>query len=119
MLELKVTINTPDLATAINSLAGALSINTAGTPLQPQPQPVQQQPPAQQPQQAPVGVPAAGPPTYTVEQLQAAAGAVISAGRRDEALALLTTFGAASVDALPPEQRGAFATELRKLGAAI
>jgi hypothetical protein len=67
------------------------------------------------PQQPPTGA-----PTYTLEQL-AQAGATLAQqpGKMDQAIAALAKYGVMTVNQLAPEQYGAFATELRALGAQI
>ena len=75
-----------------------------------------------QPQQPPApvaGVPVAGAPQYTVDQIMAAGATLMDAGKVNELMNLLHSFGVQAVMDLKPEQLGAFATELRKLGAAI
>lgn len=57
--------------------------------------------------------------TYTMEQLAVAATQLVDAGRRSELVNLLQTFGVQALTALPKEQYGAFATQLRALGAKI
>lgn len=89
-------------------------------PITPVQQPVQQQPPVQQ--QAPVAPPQAVPTstaTYTMDQLAVAATQLVDAGRRDDLLQLLASFGAQALMQLPKEQYGAFATKLREMGAKI
>lgn len=71
---------------------------------------------------APAAVPAAVPtaaPTYTLDALARAGAALAQAGKMQEALALLAKYGVQTVNQLKPEQYGAFATELRALGAQI
>jgi hypothetical protein len=58
-------------------------------------------------------------PTYTMEQLAVAATQVNDAGRRQDLVNLLNAFGVQALTQLPKEHYGAFATELRKLGAKI
>jgi hypothetical protein len=58
-------------------------------------------------------------PSYTLEQLAHAGGALLQAGKAAEATALLAKYGVRFVNELKPEQYGAFATELRALGAQI
>lgn len=58
-------------------------------------------------------------PAYTQEQLSIAAMPLVDAGRGQELVALLSSFGAQAVTQLPPEQYGAFATQLRAMGAKI
>lgn len=57
--------------------------------------------------------------TYTMEQLAVAATQIVDAGRRTELVNLLSSFGVQALTALPKEQYGAFATQLRTLGAKI
>jgi hypothetical protein len=57
--------------------------------------------------------------TYTMEQLAVAATQIVDAGRRTELVGLLNSFGVQALTALPKEQYGAFATELRALRAKI
>jgi len=99
----------------------------APAPVQQQPQyqpapSVQQQPAYQQaptPQQAPVQAPVAATPAYTIEQLSVAAAPLMDAGRGKELVDLLHRFGVQATTQLPREAYGAFATELRALGAKI
>ena len=65
------------------------------------------------------GVPAAPAPTYTLDQLARAGAALAQAGKIDDALALLAKYGVQTVNQLSPEHYGAFATELRALGAQL
>lgn len=97
-------------------------------PVQPVQQPiVSQQPftPPVQPQapQQNVAPPIAPVPTttqaYTMEQLAVAATQIVDAGHRNELVSLLASFGVQALTALPKEQYGAFATQLRGLGAKI
>lgn len=79
---------------------------------------------------APVAAPAAPPaapapavpvsaPTYTLDQISHAGASLVDAGKMEPLLALLAKYGVAAVTQLAPEQYGAFATELRALGAQI
>lgn len=77
--------------------------------------PAAQQTPAVQPVPA---VPTAAQ-TYTMEQLAVAATQLVDAGRRTELVGLLNSFGVQALMALPKEQYGAFATQLRTMGAKI
>ena len=67
---------------------------------------------------APV-VPVAAAPSYSMEQIATAGTALVDAGKRDQLLALLSRFGLQAVTQLQPAQYGAFAAELRALGAQI
>ncbi len=64
-------------------------------------------------------VPVAAPPTYTLEQLQAAGGGLMTTGKLNELRALLNSFHVEALTDLPKEKYGAFATKLRELGAKI
>jgi DNA polymerase III gamma/tau subunit len=105
-------------------------------PVQPVPtaiqQPIQQAPiqtvPTQQPvqqvnvQQTNVQQPQAVPtsaPTYSMDQLAVAATQLVDAGRREDLVQLLNSFGAQALMQLPKDQYGAFATKLREMGAKI
>lgn len=65
------------------------------------------------------GVPLAGAPQYTVDQIMAAGATLMDAGKVNDLMNLLHSFGVQAVMDLKPEQLGAFATEMRKMGAAI
>ena len=78
--------------------------------------PVQLQP--QQPPVTPPVVPTA-PSTYTMEQLAVAATQLMDAGRKNDLLNLLAQFNVQALTVLPKEQYGAFATQLRAMGARI
>ena len=64
-------------------------------------------------------VPVAQAPEYTMEQLATAATPVVDAGRREDIVQLIRSFGVDSLPKLPKEQYGAFATALRALGGQI
>lgn len=139
MFEVKVTIEAPELASAINNLATAIGGSAkpsvaATTPVAqtaapaPAPAPVAQ--PAAMPAPAPVAtnapvsypapnVPLAQPPKYTVDQIMAAGATLMDAGKVNELMNLLHSFGVQAVMDLKPEQLGAFATAMRELGAQI
>ena len=143
MLEVKVNVavTAPELTGAINNLAVAISnknqpnvpmsapVNSAPVsvaPVQPTPptpvepsEPAASAVPLQQPATPVTGVPLANAPQFTVDQIMAAGAALMDAGKVEDLLNLLHSFGVQAVTELKPEQLGAFATELRKLGAAI
>ena len=130
MLEIKVTIEAPELASAINNLAAALSRKSRDEPVPPvtekesDPVPTPQAPePAPTSQSVPTtpapSVPVASAPQYTIEQIMKAGATLMDAGKIDELRKLIDSFGIEAVTNLKPEQLGAFATELRKLGAKI
>ncbi len=64
-------------------------------------------------------VPVAAAPAFTREQIMNAGAMLIDAGKIAELMALLESFGVLAVTQLKEEHLGSFATELRKLGAAI
>lgn len=74
-------------------------------------------PPAPAP--AAPAVPVAGAPTYTLGQISRAGTALVDAGKMESLLGLLSRYGIQAITQLAPEQYGAFATELRALGAQI
>lgn len=136
MLEMKITIEAPELANALNNLAAAMGAKQ--TPVQPQPVVAAQQPALAQPiappapaapmpapattaqQNVPVaGVPLAQPPKYTVDQIMAAGAQLMDAGKVNDLMNLLHSFGVQAVMDLKQEQLGAFATALREMGAKI
>lgn len=57
--------------------------------------------------------------TYTTDQLAVASTQLVDAGRIAELQKLLASFGVQALTQLPKEQYGAFATQLRALGAKI
>lgn len=169
MMEMKIKIEVPDLAAAIEKLAVALNNSTvvekacacveAKTPnpnatpapapvaapaevSAPNPAPVATQAPMAP--VAPVSTPAPAPvapapaptpvapvqaapapavpvtaPTYTLDQIAKAGANLVDAGKMEQLLGLLTKYGVQAVTQLTPDQYGAFATELRALGAQI
>lgn len=158
MFEVKITIDAPQLAAAIDHLATALYMKNGGAapqmPANPTPAAPAQttapaapmagptsaypsNPPAPAPMPtapaaapAPVapnspavppaaGMPLASPPQYTVDQIMQAGAMLMDAGKVNDLMNLLHSFGVNAVMDLKPEQLGAFATEMRKLGAQI
>ena len=102
--------------------APAAQPSPAPVPVTPVPvaQPAAAPAPAAQPVPAPA--PAAAPTTaraFQFEDIQLAATSLCDTGKRAEVLALLAKYGIQALSALPAEQYGAFATELRGLGAKI
>jgi len=88
-------------------------------------QPVQQMQVQPQPQmqmataQTPLATVPTVASTFSMEQLAVAATQLVDAGRRTELVSLLATFGVASLTELPKDYYGAFATQLRGMGARI
>lgn len=100
--------------------------DTAPAPATPAPAVTPAPAPAPAPVQAPVTpapapapVPVAPAPTYSRDQIMTAGAALIDAGKINELMGLLNSFGVQAVTQLKQDQLGAFATELRKLGAQI
>lgn len=138
MLEMKVTVVAPELAAAINNLAAAMG-GTKPLPTTTTPAPAAAPAPAATPMPAPTApvappapaapaaqmnypapsVPLAAPPQYTVDQIMAAGATLMDAGKVNELMNLLHSFGVQAVMDLKPEQLGAFATAMRDLGARI
>lgn len=58
-------------------------------------------------------------PTYTLEQIQAAIGPLLQAGRHTDLQNLLAKYQVATMTDLQPAQYGAFAADLRAIGAQI
>lgn len=137
-MDIKITVEAPELAAAINNLAAALKENgvpaaktapvpTAtqkATPAQTSPVPTTDTPPAVPtaaavPPTTPATIPTAPPPQYTHEQIMKAGAALIDNGKIAELQNLIKSFGVVKVMDLKQEQLGTFATELRKPGAKI
>lgn len=117
----------PPVVTVPAPAAPAAPINPtpAPTPVNPAPAPVAAAPVAgpqvTTPGNAPTAAPVAAAPTYTVEQIGKAGADLVSqdAAKMPGLLALLQKYGVQAITQLKPEQLGAFATELRGLGAKI
>lgn len=129
MFEINVTVNAPELAEALNNLAAAMkgakpepAASKTSKADKPAPvPPADYMPPADTaPAPAtPAPVPVAPAPTYSRDQIMTAGAALIDAGKINELMGLLNSFGVQAVTQLKQDQLGAFATELRKLGAQI
>lgn len=71
-------------------------------------------------QTAPVAaIPTAPAATYSLDDLARAAIGLMDAGKQADLQSLLTRFGVTALPQLPQAQYGAFATELRSMGAQI
>lgn len=57
--------------------------------------------------------------TYTQDELQRAAVTLMDAGKQNELLMLLNSFGAEAIPQIPKERYGEFATALRQMGGQI
>lgn len=109
--------------TPVADSAPAAPVNPTPEHVAPVAAPVAAPVPTEQPAAAPVAhAPAAVPvtaPTYTVDQIARAGASLVDAGKMEQLLTLLARYGVAAVTQLQPDQFGAFATELRALGAQI
>jgi hypothetical protein len=128
MLEICVNITAPELAGAITALATAITGGAALAPTQLPPAAAtpsaalptpSAQAQAVTPPPAPPVIPVTAAPAYSRDQIMTAGAALIDAGKMNELMTLLNAFGVQAVTQLKQEQLGAFATELRKLGAQI
>lgn len=91
----------------------------AAIPQQAQPAQTPQDPAAAQATQAaPAAVPVQAV-SYTMEQLALAATQLMDANKKQAVLDLLAKYGVQALTMLPKEQYGAFATDLRALGAKL
>ncbi len=68
---------------------------------------------------APPAAPTALPPTYAFDDLARAASTLMDAGKQQELVGLLGSFGVQALTQLPKDRYGEFATALRGLGAKI
>lgn len=145
MMEVIVKIEAPELAASINKLADAISghapaasMATVGpalvaapveapAPVNPAPAPVAMTAPAQPVaptatspgNTAAPAVPVSSAPSYTLDQISRAGASLVDAGKMQQLLQLLSRYGVQAITQIQPEQYGAFATELRALGAQI
>lgn len=138
MMEMKIIVEAPDLAASILKLAEAIASSpdpSLLTPDEPRPvasYPTDSAPTLTQAPTAPVSpvpaihtqisapvVPVATASSYSLDQISRAGASLLDAGKKDQLLALLSRYGVQAVTQLQSEQYGAFATELRALGAQI
>lgn len=68
---------------------------------------------------APVAVPTVAPAPITLDQLCVAGASLVDAHKQAELVALLAKYRVQALPQLKPEDYGAFATDLRQLGAQI
>lgn len=139
-MEVKITIEAPDLAASILKLAEAIASSptpapapaapvspapTAAAPVSPAPvTPTQTPAPTATPPAPTAGQTSAAPgntpaPAYTLDQISRAGASLVDAGEMQQLLELLGRYSVQAVTQLKPEQYGAFAAELRGLGAQI
>lgn len=133
MFEIHVTVSCPDLLSAAELMAGKKN-STLPREIKPAmtsatPAPVPAAPVSAVPTAVPVSVasapvnqaPVAPAPAFTLNQI-AKAGADLMAtnpGLQPALVELIHKYGAQTVQELPPDKLGAFATELRQMGARI
>lgn len=117
-IAIDININAPALVGALEHLCTALghpTIKPTGTEAKPEPVP-------QPVQAAPVqAAPAAAPTTktYTMDEIAKAAADFMTPETIPQLQALLASFGVNGLPELPADKLGAFAAELRKMGAKI
>ena len=147
MLEIKVTVDFPGLPEALTALADALGkraetgchrcstqtdevkeveaaaaanptapAQAASTTVTAAPTPAQPSAPTTA---APTASAVRAEDTYTIDALSRAGAALVDAGMMPQLLDLLTKYGVRAVVQLPKEQYGAFADELKALGAQL
>lgn len=138
MLEIKVTVDFPGLPEALTALADALGkraetdevkeveaaaaanptapAQAASTTVTAAPTPAQPTAPTTA---APTAPAVRAEDTYTLDALSRAGAALVDAGMMPQLLDLLTKYGVRAVVQLPKEQYGAFADELKALGAQL
>ena len=103
---------------ALCVLLGLTGPEPAVTPVAPMP-PVEPAPvPTPTADVKPAQVPTSAP-TYTLDQIQAAIGPLLQAGRHTDLQNLLAKYQVATMTDLQPVQYGAFAADLRAMGAQI
>ena len=125
MMEMKIKIDVPELVAAVEKLAAAidktaLNITVPNEGTLNFNMPAGNAPVASAPvQTAPAPAVPVTAPTYTLDQIAKAGANLVDAGKMEQLLALLTKYGVQAVTQLTPDQYGAFATELRALGAQI
>lgn len=137
MLEIKVTVDFPGLPEALTALADALGkraetdevkeVEAAAAanptaPAQAASTTVTAAPTPAQPTAPTTAAPTASAvraETYTLDALSRAGAALVDAGMMPQLLDLLTKYGVRAVVQLPKEQYGAFADELKALGAQL
>lgn len=114
------------LQATVGALAGATTTSLTATeatleikPDESAPVTITPAPASATPTPAPSPVPTAPVHQYTLEEIQAACGPLMDAGKMDQLAAILQKFGVASLPEIPKEQYGAIAVELRQLGARI
>lgn len=141
MSNIVIEIKAPELANALQALAAAIAGRQTDKPSCPVPEPKSSAPvPAPKPVPAPAvpvsvaapaapaaPVPAVPPqpvvptsaPQYTYEMLFNAAAALMGQNKGPQLQQLLVKYGIQRLPDLPPEQYGAYATDLRALGAKL
>lgn len=134
MSELKIIIDAPEIAEALQALALAIAAHAETTPIGTMlgaaptnttcasveegiPTPTETAPATPAAPVAPA-IPTAAP-QYTLEMLAKAGTALVDAGKTAEVTALLARYGVDVLTSLDPAMYGAVAMDLRALGASI
>jgi len=107
MLEIRITIDAPELAKAINNLFSAMSGAKAIEPV------------SKNVEQVDTPVQESTASRYTREQIMQAGAALMDACKISELTNLLQSFGVQAVMQLKPEQLDSFAAAMRDFGAKI
>lgn len=131
MSEIKIILEIPGLVDAINGLADAVKCRPA-TPvatvveeinpipeITPKPAVTQMPDPAAAVAAVPEQPPKPVKPTYTLEELSRAGGALIDQGKMQPLLNLLAKFGVKAITQLDPSTYGDLAEGLKALGAPL
>lgn len=139
MIDVSITLKAEDsFLKALNAIAqiftsaksGAIELpkeNTASAPITQVTPPVSQSAPIPTTetippvtQSAPIqAAPITQPSEYTLEQLSYAAAPLMDAGKMQELIGVMQEFGVKSLQELPKDKYGLFATRIRTLGAKI
>lgn len=110
-----VTVPVQTAATAVSPTVpfAPTATNAAPAPVTTQPAPAAKPVPPQS------TVPTAAPTAYTIEQLQAAVGPLLTQGKGPQLQGLLAKYGVQRLPDMPADKMGLFAADLRGLGAQI
>lgn len=120
-----ITVEIPGLSELVQLLRNQTQVQASPSANASPSVPVAPAQPTMPPQMPAVpGAPQAAPlpttaPTYALEDIMRAAGSVADAGKRQEVLNLIASFGIPALHQLPQERWGDFAAGLRGLGAQL
>ena len=122
MLEINVNVNSPDIVQALRLLVNAIQPTSAATPAKEENVPAGIQAPAPAPvTTVPPPAPVTTAPAYTTAQVATAGAALMQSNPalQPALMELVHRYGAQTVQDIPQDKLGAFATELRQMGAKI